>query len=341
MKARIATATSENRQVLGKIIPLQVPFTCDIYPTNVCNFKCIYCAQSIKPDHIRNEFMSWEIFKKCIDDLTHFPYKVKQVLFVGLGEPLAHPEITDMVAYAKKKDVAEKVAIITNGSLLTHDMSDRLIAAGLDHLKVSIQGLNDTKYREMCGTKFSLAQIIENIKYYHQHKNHTEVNVKIVADAFEKESDKETFYEMFGDICDTMNIEYLCPYQEGIDYSTIIDTDFRTQIGGKSKNKICQIPFFRYAVYPDGEIIPCCQISFEAYKQISLGNIMDTDLCEIWNSSRFNKFRLMLLRNERQQNPTCAVCDDFFTSQCQPGDDIDAYAEHLISIYEKMGGVQS
>lgn len=332
--AKIVRATTEKRHVLGEVIPLQVPYTCVLHMTNVCNFKCIYCAHSCRPAGLNSEFMSWETFKKCVDDLAGFPEKLKLLLLCGLGEPLAHPDIAKMVAYAKEKKVAETVRIITNASLLTHEMSDRLIDAGLDHLKISIQGLDDGTYKEMCGTNIPLANIMDNIAYFYHHKRQTIVNVKIVADAFKRGGDEQKFYSMFNDICDVMNVEHISPYQELVDYSELTDGKFVAQADASEKPcRICYSPFYMMSVYEDGTIVPCCYISFESYKKLSLGNVSQINLAECWNSDVFDQLRLRLLCDERKQMPICADCK-MFQGVGNPEDNIDDYAEILIRKYE-------
>ena len=37
----------DDRLKLSQVIPLDTPFTLNIYPSNACNFKCIYCVQSL------------------------------------------------------------------------------------------------------------------------------------------------------------------------------------------------------------------------------------------------------------------------------------------------------
>ena len=336
--ARVIRATTEVRQKLGEVIPLRAPFTAALNITNVCNFRCVYCAHSNRPAGLKNEMMPWEIYQKSVDGLSALPQKLKLLLLAGLGEPLAHPQIDKMVAYAKERQTAETIRIITNASLLTHELSDRLIDAGLDHLKISIQGLDDAAYKKMCGTGIPLARIMDNIAYFYRHKKHTTVNVKIVADAFEKPEDEQRFYEMFDDICDVMNIEHISPYQESVDYGKLTGDKFVLQSGNQAKlNKLCYTPFYLFSIYPDGTVIPCCYNSFESYKQLSMGNVMDMDLAAFWNSEEMNRFRLSLLRDERAKMPVCATCR-FFQSAGNPEDNIDEYAETLIRKYQELLG---
>ena len=63
--------------------------------------------------------MDFDLYKKCIDDMALFPNKVKVLRIVGIGEPLLHKNIVDMVEYAVSKDIANTVEILTNASLLT------------------------------------------------------------------------------------------------------------------------------------------------------------------------------------------------------------------------------
>lgn len=333
---RIVRATTEARQQLGEILPLDTPFTFTCNITNVCNFRCIYCAQSNRPGHLENKMMPWDVYQKCIDNLSRFPRRLKVLLLAGLGEPLAHPEVARMVAYAKEKNVAETCRIITNASLLTHDLSDQLIDAGLDSLKISIQGLNDRVYKKMCGTSIPLSRILDNITYFYQNKKDTVVNVKIVADAFESPEDETRFYEMFNNISDIMNIEHISPYQELVDYSKIIGEGYVTQSGCNEKlNRICYMPFYMFGMYPDGLVIPCCYASFETYKKMAVGNINDVDLVEFWNSKEMNEFRLTLLRDKREQLPVCATCTEFQFAG-NPEDFLDDYVDQLIPKYETM-----
>jgi len=55
---------------------------------------------------------------------------------------MINKDIPVMVKMAKDAEIAERVEIISNGSLLDKTMSDRLIEAGLDTLRISLQGLN-------------------------------------------------------------------------------------------------------------------------------------------------------------------------------------------------------
>ncbi|MFH1472025.1 MAG: radical SAM protein [Nanoarchaeota archaeon] len=137
-------APGGQRTKLADVLPLNTPFVVQIFPIYACNFKCKYCIFPLdisKRGFISDKvIMDFELFKKCMDDFTKFPDKLKVLRFVGIGEPLLHKNIVDMIKYAVSKKVADKVELLTNGSLLTPELSDALISAGLSRLVVSLQG---------------------------------------------------------------------------------------------------------------------------------------------------------------------------------------------------------
>lgn len=63
------------------------------------------------------------------------PDTVESIFFGGMGEPLVHSAIIDMVSQAAAKNL--RVELLTNATLLDPEMSRRLIEAGLDMLWIS------------------------------------------------------------------------------------------------------------------------------------------------------------------------------------------------------------
>jgi MoaA/NifB/PqqE/SkfB family radical SAM enzyme len=69
------------------------------------------------------------------------------VFFGGLGEPLFHPNIVEMIAQVKS--LGATAELITNGTLLTKNLSKQLIEAGLDMLWVSLDGATSESYADV------------------------------------------------------------------------------------------------------------------------------------------------------------------------------------------------
>ncbi len=134
-----------------------------VEPTSRCNLNCRTC--------IRNSWeeppgdMSELTFARLLEGLTQFD-PPPSVLFGGFGEPLTHPHIAEMVKRAKAAGVSQ-VELITNGCLLTQDMSQRLIEAGLDILWVSLDGIRPESYSDV-RLGAMLPQVLDNLRGFRE-----------------------------------------------------------------------------------------------------------------------------------------------------------------------------
>jgi len=131
-----------------------------IEPTNACNLKCRTCIRNIWEEPLGQ--MSQRTFARTIEGLRAFS-PVPAVFIGGFGEPLAHPDIVKMVIQAKS--LGASVELITNGTLLTQDMSHKLIEAGLDLLWVSIDGTTPSSYADV-RLGAALPEVLANIKCF-------------------------------------------------------------------------------------------------------------------------------------------------------------------------------
>ena len=142
MKAEIKPRIDlKNRTKLETVIPLKTPFIINIDPSDKCNFQCKFCPtgdlelMKKTPGRLHGP-MDFELYKKIIDDLDEFEDKVKVIRLYKDGEPLLNPHFAEMVAYAKKSPKVDRVDTTTNAALLTHDLSLKIIEAGLDRINI-------------------------------------------------------------------------------------------------------------------------------------------------------------------------------------------------------------
>lgn len=320
------------RVKLYEKLPLKTPFSLHIFPIYLCNFKCNYCIQALskkemQEKNFKKDIMSFETYKKAIDDICEYEDKLKALIFAGHGEPLMHPDIDKMVLYAKEKNVADRVEITTNGSLLTKEMSDKLIKAGVDRLKISIQGTNEDNYLNIAKYKINYASFIDNLTYFNNNKHHTEVYIKIIDIALNNKIDEEKFKAIFKPISSYVGIEYAIPFVKEIDHS-LIKKDFnKCKQGNTGSSKICSMPFYMQVLDPRGNILPCCSTDIP----LVLGNIHKNSLKEIWESQKQVEFLKLLLKN-KDLNHVCKSCSvpEF---GLQNGDYLDEHRNILLKKY--------
>lgn len=128
--------------------------------TNACNLDCHTCIRNIWEEPIGQ--MNEDTFHRIIEELKLFSPPPK-IFFGGFGEPLFHPDIVEMVIRAKA--LGSSVELITNGTMLTHTMSQRLIEADLDVLWVSIDGATPESYADI-RLGATLTEVLSNIKTF-------------------------------------------------------------------------------------------------------------------------------------------------------------------------------
>jgi len=128
-----------------------------IEPTNGCNLACRTCIRNGWEEPLGQ--MDRQIFSRIVEGLRNFS-PVPSIFFGGFGEPLSHPDIVDMVAQVKS--IGAAVELITNGTLLTKDMSHQLIESGLDGLWVSLDGAKPESYADV-RLGAALPEVISNL----------------------------------------------------------------------------------------------------------------------------------------------------------------------------------
>ena len=106
-----------------------------IEPTTLCNLNCKMCFRHTWFDE-KFCHMSMENYRRALQTM---PKSVETVFFGGMGEPLFHPEIIEMIRMAA--DTGVDVELLTNGTMLTEEMIDGILDAGLSRLWISIDDL--------------------------------------------------------------------------------------------------------------------------------------------------------------------------------------------------------
>ena len=208
---------NRKRERLHEVLPLvNGPLCIRFMVTNICNFRCYYCRQAEDAEHrkkigLDRGVMSFDDFKRCIDHLEGFD-RFKVFNFTGGGEPLTHKDIARMVEYVKKKDFTKSIEITTNAALLTHEMSDALLSAGVDRIKVSLQGRSSQEYKDTCGVAVDYDRFKEQLRYFRSSKGPEVVLfAKIIDEMVPTPEARQDFIEEYRDIVDEYEIECLYP----------------------------------------------------------------------------------------------------------------------------------
>lgn len=306
----------DDRVRLADVVPLDTPFTLNIFPSEICNFRCSYCAQSLGRKELLNlyglgsELMSIETARKIADQSKKFPHKYKLVSMMGHGEPLCNRKLPEIIDIIKSAEITDRIDVITNASLLSNEMSDRLIESGLDVLRVSLQGISSESYKKICGVDINFDKFYSQLAYFYEKSNgKCKVYVKTMDVSLNK-NETDMFFELFNHISDRMFIDKVKPVYDKVEYTAEqrdISTDRYGNIHGS--RKVCPQPFYMMSVWTNGDVSPCDAL----YKANPLGNIYSDELVNMWNSESNKQFCYEQLLGNRFFHPKCSRC-------CAPDD---------------------
>jgi radical SAM protein with 4Fe4S-binding SPASM domain len=111
-----------------------------------CNRRCYYCPNSKygTPD----EHMPDELFEKIITNLNALRY-TGGVTFQFYGEPLLDERLVRFVRYTRQNvPGAMFIKVVSNGDMLTMELLERLIEAGMREISITIHDLDPAKMME-------------------------------------------------------------------------------------------------------------------------------------------------------------------------------------------------
>lgn len=312
----------KTREDLIDKLPLKLPYSIHIEPTNKCNFRCLACPLSFE-DY--REVVGYtgnidpDIYKKVVLEIKSMG-KLKCLRFYMEGEPLLNKDLIEMIKFAKNNHIAERIELTTNASLLSEEIAKQLIDLQLDYLRISIYSVDQKRHEYVTNSNIDIKKIYSNVKKVWDLKQKTKntypfLYVKML-DAFD-EGENKKFLETYKDISDEVMIEKPMNWN---------DYENRDLIGafygekGKSLDKkqlftnvreVCPFPFYSCIINCDGTVTICC---VDWNKKTIIGDLKKNTFNEIWNGHEANKFREMHIKRERFKNQSCKNCTFFYTS---------------------------
>ena len=104
-----------------------------------CNRKCWYCPN--KDNETPKEFMSWDVFKKIVNDLKSIKYS-GLVHYALYNEPLFDDRLEEFVAYISANLPNATQVLLSNGDILDVDRANKLIKSGIDKIVITVHDKN-------------------------------------------------------------------------------------------------------------------------------------------------------------------------------------------------------
>ncbi|MFA6171603.1 MAG: radical SAM protein [Patescibacteria group bacterium] len=279
--------------------------------TNVCNLRCLHCPQSTM--RRRPQYMDMGLFEKVVKDLA------PGLPFVDLymqGESLLHPKIVEAVKICAENGL--KPRITTNATLLTKELSKKLIGAGLNKIEFSLSGVTKKTYEEMHrGAIYekTLNNILDFLELNAEAGFPVHTRPVFVEEEKTK-ADKERYLYLFSKL--PLDDVYVSPLINMFGWNKEINLNpFKSK--PREEWPVCKCPWRQFGINADGSVRACI---FDYDSRYLIGDANESNVLELWNGEAMQKFRKTVIdrRYEDFDKPGLPLCTE--CSQIWPtGDD--------------------
>lgn len=280
-----------------------------VEPSSKCNLSCTMCdlhSGRMKDVEQYKGVMSIETFQRTIDEFASQPFKLKELQYHGNGEPLLNKELSNFIAYAKKKNVADVHRVTTNGTLLVPKVLTSLVESGVDEIHISLDVIDTVRYKNLKGG--NLFQKVEE-------------NIDNIIELFEKATPPFKFSikcvqpssdEQYGFTENDLNkiIEKYRKYAENSEHFSIRIMPIVSMMDGVMGRKSayytgCESPFYSLFVKYNGWVTVCCA---DSTNHLNIANIRDDSLENLLNSEKLRSIRRSHLLKDFKEIPICLFC---------------------------------
>jgi len=309
---------------LGRKIVMPLPQSAQIEVTTKCNFNCIYCSrQSLNKERL-NRDMTFEQFKRIIDQIP-----LRSVKLQGLGEPFLNKNIGQMAQYAKSRGI--NVTTTSNGSIVP----DINTLKFFDEIRISFDSANKLTFESLRrGAHFD--SILNNITELIRIKNENKLRLRLALtmvvshlNYFEMEEAAKIAFELGVEELGFVEVEnWYIPSQREFPVnsefvkrarekhaeieSKVLELRKRYKsldiayLSSAKRKRTCPWSFYYTFITVDGYMTPCCiRMDKDVFY---FGNVFQTAFAEIWNNEKMRRFREANIKD--LPNPVCDLCPD-------------------------------
>jgi pyruvate-formate lyase-activating enzyme len=151
-----------------------VPDRLYVESTNYCNLKCVMCPTGLGVIARPKGYMDMGLFRRIVDETAP---SAPAIVLHSWGEPMMHPELFDMVAYARSKDMWVETS--TNITLLTEERIRKVLASGMSQLYLAMDGVTKATYeRVRVGANYE--KVLRNVERLLELKRETGSRLRVV-----------------------------------------------------------------------------------------------------------------------------------------------------------------
>lgn len=301
-------------RIFRKVIISGNPWAASIEPTTSCNLRCTECPTGMQMLTRSKGNMNLDVYGKILDKLS--PDLIHLTLYFQ-GEPMLNPHFSEMVQQARSRRIF--VSTSTNGHFLNCENVDSIIKSGLNHIIISIDGLDQETY-EKYRVKGTLQKVTEGISRLVEARKTAKSAFPFIELQFIVMRHNEHQVNQVKEFAKFLGVDKLTLKTAQV-YNFDSKSNIIPTLKGKSRYK--QLPDGSYIISRkirnrcrriwssivvtwDGNVVPCC---YDKNADHSSGNLLAEPLKPLWKNQLYSSFRKKVLSN-RSDIEICRNCGE-------------------------------
>ena len=267
----------------GREVVRTPPIRMWIETTARCNLRCVMCPNKDMPGDDKGH-MSFDLFKKIVDEAASF---VHDIYLHHRGEPLLNPALFDMIPYAEAKGIPTRFHC--NGTLLTPDKAEKLLAAGPSLISFSIDGFDKEPYEQVrVGATFE--KTLENVFHFLSRRRERKLRkpyVVIEKIVFNKRPESPEARSRIAALTHRFLDAGADEVVEKAEYEWA-EESLPESVAARRTVSTCTFPWYAMVVLWNGTVTPCPQ---DFWGKLAMGDLNTASIREVWNGDAYRTLR--------------------------------------------------
>lgn len=278
--------------------------------SNACNHACLFCTSpnmTRKISRIESGLLA-RVMQEARDS------GVEEIGFYTTGEPFIHKSLEKFVHQANGLGYGY-IYISTNGALATPARAKRVIDAGLNSIKFSINAGSRETYRLVHGSD-DWDRVMANLKFVSEYRATLDRPVKLFVTFIitrHTAHELESFRELVGPLVDEIMFHQVHNQSGQMNEAQEMLSGTPANTGFKSGN-VCMMPFNRLHVTCEGYLTLCC-VDYQNY--LTVADLKTSSLSAAWQSEAFRAMRRRHLEGNLR-GTLCGNCWQGYKDDVRP-----------------------
>jgi MoaA/NifB/PqqE/SkfB family radical SAM enzyme len=304
-----ATAPATTRYGFYDRLKAEFPSQVLVDATEICNLACIHCPHpsfKISP-HYAGRKLELELNNKMVEEVRAHGQGVTQYIrYASNGEPLIHPQIFEMMEYAKQRS-GVTITLTTNGKTMNQARVERLVAIGVDIVDISLDAYSDdtyTRIRVGGDLRVTRANVLRLIQHTRAAGHKTKIVVSYVEQPLNRAETQafESFWKDQGADYVVIRRMHSCSGAK-----TELAETLRTA-GRDTPRRSCLYPWERIVINARGDLAFCPS---DWVHGSYIADYRTTTIKDTWQGEFYRRLREAHLTNNYCDHKFCGQCPDW------------------------------